>query len=120
MTIYPSNADADSFTVNSFTIDSGEVVFVPQGFIHDIENISNEETKFVLAYNNELPTNIGISGSVGSMPNRVMNATFGIKPPNIFFNGFNKNSSNDIVVGSKPASVVEPGSSSLEFPILQI
>ena len=116
MTIYPSNTDADSFTVETFTIDPGEVVFVPQGFIHDIENISNEEAKFVLAYNKERPTNIGVSGSVGSMPNRVMNETFGIKLPNIFFNGFNKNSPNDIVIGSKPASVVEPGSSIPRIP----
>jgi oxalate decarboxylase/phosphoglucose isomerase-like protein (cupin superfamily) len=59
MTIYPSNVDADSFTVNTFTIDPGEIVFVPQGFMHDIENISNEEAKFVIAYNNERPTTIG-------------------------------------------------------------
>jgi hypothetical protein len=37
--------------------------------MYDIENISNEESKFVIAYNIERPTTIGISGSVGSMPN---------------------------------------------------
>ena len=39
MTIYPSNTGADSFTVDSFTIDPGEVVFIPQGFMHNIENV---------------------------------------------------------------------------------
>jgi oxalate decarboxylase len=116
MTIYPSNADADSFTVDTFTIDPGEMVFIPQGFMHDIENISNEEAKFVIAYNNERPTTIGVSGSVGSMPNLVMDKTFGIKPSNTFFNGFNKNSPKDIVTGSKPASVLEPGSSIPKIP----
>ncbi|MER5175441.1 MAG: cupin domain-containing protein [Candidatus Nitrosocosmicus sp.] len=121
MTIYPSNADADSFTIDSFTIDSftidpGEVVFIPQGFMHDIENISNDEAKFVLAFNNERPTTIGISGSVGSMPNRVMNKTFGIKPPNTFFNGFNNNSPIDIVIGSKPTNMLEPVSPITKIP----
>jgi oxalate decarboxylase len=101
MTIFPSNADADSFTVNTFTVNPGEIVFVPQGFMHDIENISNEEAKFIIAHSNEQPTTIGISGSVGSMPNRVMNKTFGINPPNTFFNGFNNNSTKDIVTGLK-------------------
>jgi oxalate decarboxylase len=110
MTIYPDTArDADSFTVHTFTIDPGEIVFVPQGFTHDIENINNEEAKFVIAYNIERPTTIGLSGSVGSMPNRVMDKTFGIKSPMTFFNGFNKNSPKDIVTGSKPANVLEPG-----------
>ena len=101
MTIFPSNSDADSFTVNTFTVDPGEIVFVPQGFMHDIENISNEEAKFVIAHSNELPTTIGMSGSVGSMPNKVMNKTFGINPPATFFNGFNNNSTKDIVTGVK-------------------
>jgi oxalate decarboxylase len=121
MTIYPSNTGADSFTVNTFTIDPGEIVFVPQGFIHDIENISNEETKFVIVHNNERPTTIGISGSVGSMPNHVMDKTFGIKSPNTFFNGFNNNSPNDIVIGSKRdtiemANTLEPGLSVTKTP----
>ncbi len=102
MIIYQSNTDADSFTVDSFTIDLAEVVFIPQGFMHDIENIGNEEAKFVVAFNNERPTSIGISGSVGSMPNRVMNKTFGIKQPDEFFHGFNNNSPINIAIGSKP------------------
>jgi oxalate decarboxylase len=95
---------------DTFTIDPGEIVFVPQGYLHEFNNISNEEAKFVLVFNNERPQTMGISGAVGSMPNRVMNATFGIKPPSTFFNGFNKNSPNDIVIGSKPANTVEPAS----------
>jgi oxalate decarboxylase/phosphoglucose isomerase-like protein (cupin superfamily) len=47
MTIFPSNSDADSFTVNTFTVDLGEIVFVPQGFMHDIENIGNDDAKFI-------------------------------------------------------------------------
>ena len=84
--------------------------------MHDIENISNEEAKFVLAFNNERPTSIGISGFVESMPNRVMNKTFGITPPNTFFRRFNNNSPIDIVIGSKPANIPKTGSSMTRIP----
>jgi oxalate decarboxylase len=113
MTIFPSNTDADSFTVNTFTVDPGEIVFVPQGFMHDIENISNEEAKFIIAHGNEQPTTIGISGSVGSMPNKVMNKTFGINPPNTFFNGFNNNSTEDIVTGLKKTTTSTTNSNNI-------
>jgi oxalate decarboxylase len=113
VTIFPSNSDADSFTVNTFTVDPGEIVFVPQGFMHDIENISNEEAKFVIAHNNEQPTTLGMSGSVGSMPNRVMNKTFGINPPNTFFNGFNNNSTKDIVTGLQKTATVTANNNTL-------
>jgi len=106
MTIFPSNTDADSFTVNTFTVDQGEIVFVPQGFMHDIENISNEEAKFIIAHNNEHPTTIGMSGSAGSMPERVMNKTFGINPSNTFFNGFNNSLTKDIVTGLKKTNSI--------------
>lgn len=53
---------------------------------------------------------MGILGSVGSMPNRVMDATIGIKPPSTLFNGFNKNSPNDIAIGSTPANTAEHSS----------
>jgi hypothetical protein len=43
------------------------------------------------------------------MPNRAMDETFGIDAPNTFFNGFNNNSPKDIITGSKPANVLEPG-----------
>jgi oxalate decarboxylase len=103
MTIFSPNAGYDSFT-----IDPGELVFVPRGYIHDIENTGDQEAKFVTAFNYEQPQEIGISGSVGSMPDRVLNATFGIKPPTpTFFNGFNNNSPKDIVIGSKKANVLE-------------
>ncbi len=116
MTIYSSNTGADSFTVDSFTIDSGEIFFIPQGFMHDIENIGNNEAKFVLAFNNERPTTLGLSGSVGSMSDRIMNKTFGLKSSNAFFNEFNKNSSEDIIIGSKSNKGLESESNIAKIP----
>lgn len=38
---------------DSFTIEPGNIVFVPQGYLHDFDIVSNEEAKFVLVFNNE-------------------------------------------------------------------
>ena len=90
------------------------MTYVPQGYIHDIQNVGNEEAKFVIAYNNELPQDLGISGSVGWMTNRVMDATFGIKPPG-FFDQLNYKDQHDVVIAPKPA-VVSPASYAVSTP----
>ena len=84
-----------------FTIDAGELSYVPIGYIHDIENIGDTDAKFLVVFNNEKSEDLGISGSIGSMQNRVLNATFSINPPT-FFNQFNNNSPNNVVVAPKP------------------
>jgi oxalate decarboxylase len=58
MTIFSPGAGHDTFTV-----DPGEIVYVPKGYLHHIENINHGETKFAIAFNHESPEDIGISGS---------------------------------------------------------
>jgi oxalate decarboxylase len=97
MTIYSPNARRDTFTINP-----GQLTFLPRGYWHDVENIGNEETKFIIVYNSERPQDLGISGSVGSMPAQVMDRTFGIDPPG-FFDRLNHESNQDVIIGAKPA-----------------
>ena len=97
MTIYSPNARRDTFTINP-----GQLTFVPTGHWHDLENIGNEEAKFVIVYNNERPEDLGISGSVGSMSARVLDRIFGINPPG-FFDQLNYKSTQDVIFGPKPA-----------------
>ena len=66
MTIFSPGAGHDTFIV-----DPGEIVFVPRGYLHHIENIHQGDTKFAIAFNHELPEDIGISGSAGSMTDSV-------------------------------------------------
>ena len=97
MTIYSSNARKDTFTIAP-----GQLTFVPEGYWHDVENIGNEEAKFIVVYNSERPEDLGISGSVGSMPTQVLDRIFGINPP-AFFDQLNYKSTQDIVIGQRPA-----------------
>jgi Cupin len=76
----------------------GQLTFVPKGYWHDVENIGNEEAKFIVVYNSERPEDLGISGSVGSIPTQVLDRIFGINPP-AFFDQLNYKSTQDIVIG---------------------
>lgn len=94
-------------THNTFTIERDEIAFVPQGFLHHIENISEEETKFITTFNHEKPEDIGISGSIGSIPNAALDYTLSVKRE--FFAKINK-PTQDILIG-KRSSIAKP-----EFP----
>jgi oxalate decarboxylase len=94
MTIFSPGAGHDTFTV-----DTGEIVFVPKGYLHHIENINDGETKFAIAFNHENPEDIGISGSTGSMTDNVLVATFGLGSE--YFGNFKK-SHEDLLITSRP------------------
>ena len=108
MTIFMTNARHVTFTINP-----GQLIFIPRGYWHDIENIGKEEAKFVIVYNNERPEDLGITGSVGSMSARVLDRIFGIRPPGLF-DQLNYKSSQDVIVGAKPADF--SSSSRIELP----
>jgi oxalate decarboxylase len=122
MTVYSPGASHETFTIGR-----GEITFVPSGYVHDVENIGTEEAKLVVVYNDELPEDLGISGSIGSMPARVLDRFFGINAPG-FFDQLNYRSSQDVNLGSRPAfftgsgiegSVANPHKFSLEKIIPQ-
>ena len=93
MTIFSPGAGHDTFTV-----DTGEIVYVPKGYLHHIENINHGETKFAIAFNHESPEDIGISGSSSSMTDNVLGATFGLGSE--YFGNFKK-TSEDVLITSR-------------------
>lgn len=98
MTIFSPGAGHDTFTVSE-----GEIVYVPKGYLHHIENINHEETKFAIAFNHEMPEDIGISGSTGSMSDSTLGATFGLGSE--YFGKFKK-SNRDLIITSQSESKV--------------
>jgi len=74
MTIFSPGAGHDTFTVSE-----GEIVYIPRGYLHHIENINEGETSFAVAFNNEMPEDIGISGAFGAYSNDVLGSMFGLE-----------------------------------------
>jgi oxalate decarboxylase len=96
MTIFSPGAGHDTFTVNE-----GEIVYVPKGYLHHIENINQGETRFAIAFNHEMPEDIGLSGSTGSISDNVRGTTFGLGSE--YFGNFKK-SNHDLIITSKSDS----------------
>lgn len=64
-----------------FDVKPGQVVFVPQGYFHYFENIGLDDLHFLVAFNDsasESSDDIGISVSLGGVPNHALAATFGV------------------------------------------
>jgi len=64
-----------------FEVEPGQVVFVPQGYFHYFENIGRSDLHFLVVFNDstsEADDDIGISVSVGGVPDHVLAATFGV------------------------------------------
>lgn len=95
MTIYSNNARKETILINP-----GQLTFVPRGCWHHIENIGENELKIVIVYDNEHFEDLGISGSVGSLPTRILNSIFGINSPGLF-DQLGDVPSQDVVFGKK-------------------
>lgn len=63
-------------TLDTFTLEKGEVAYFPRGYIHHIENIALSESKFLLAYDHDSPEDFDLTASVASMPVHVLASTF--------------------------------------------
>lgn len=96
VTIFSPGAGHDTFTVKE-----GEIVYIPRGYLHHIENINRGETKFAIVFNHEMPEDIGLSGSTGSITDRILGATFGVESG--YFGNF-KRSNHDLIITSKSNS----------------
>lgn len=83
MTVFSPGAQHDTFTLNP-----GDLSFVPKGYIHHIANVSDGEAKILLAYNHQLPEDLDLSASLRAMSNHVLAATFGTDEK--FFAGLKK------------------------------
>jgi oxalate decarboxylase len=83
MTILAPQGEVDTFEVNP-----GDVVFVPQGHFHYFENIGPEPLHFVIAFNSEqgeAEDDIGVTASIGVLPHNILAKLFNV-PESVFDN----------------------------------
>ena len=61
-----SEANPDGIT-EVFTLEAGEISFLPQGWFHSIENTGKDDLHILVIFNNAMPEDIGISRGIGAM-----------------------------------------------------
>lgn len=60
----------------TFTVKKGEMFFIPQGYIHHIENIGEGSCQINFALNNTTPETMRLSKAIGSLSDSVFTSTF--------------------------------------------
>jgi oxalate decarboxylase len=61
-----------------FTLEPGEVAFVPQGFVHSIKDIGTVDVVIPIVFNHEMPSDIGLSTMWGGFDESQFAQTFGV------------------------------------------
>lgn len=109
---------------NTFTIEPGEITFVPQGSIHHIQNIGTTPFKIILCFNQADPEDLQLSSSIAVMPDHILGATLDL--PSSFFQGLHTSvkgmfiSESQAVVKSELEWTSNPYKMNLESSFVQI
>lgn len=78
-----------------FTVQAGEIFFIPQGYIHRVENISQKNSVIQFALNHTHPETMRISKAIGSLADSVFNSTFNTSSN--FVDSLKKTQNNELI-----------------------
>lgn len=70
--------------VDAFAMEPGDISFLPKGYYHYIENTGDDPVQFAVFFNHAMPSDIGLSGSLGAYSNELLADLF--KVPSSYFN----------------------------------
>ncbi len=79
-----------------FTVEAGDVFFVPMGYVHEITNIDASETVIKFAYNHTKPEIMALTGAIRSLSENVFTATFNTAAG--FVDGLKKSQKEELIV----------------------
>jgi oxalate decarboxylase len=79
----------------TFTVKKGDIFFIPQGYVHHIENIDDNESIVSFALNNSNPETMHFSEAVCSISETVFNSTFNTKTG--FVEGLKKSKDKELI-----------------------
>ena len=65
-------------SVETYELAAGDVYFIPRAFPHHIENLEEEETHFLVFFDQAEVRDIGYTGGAGAFPTRILAPTLGI------------------------------------------
>lgn len=73
MTVQNPGGDAETYS-----LEPGDVYFIPRGYPHHIENLGDSEVHFLIFFDTPDVKDIGFSGAVPAFPGRMIAPTIGI------------------------------------------
>jgi oxalate decarboxylase len=65
-------------SVDTYELAAGDVYFIPRAFPHHIENLEDEETHFLVFFDQPEVRDIGYTGGAGAYPRRILAPTLGM------------------------------------------
>lgn len=77
-----------SGSVDTYIIKEGDLYFIPKAYPHHIENLSGEPLHLLIFFDQGMPRDIGLTGSVRSYPNEVLGSVMHTAPD--FFDQLHK------------------------------
>lgn len=83
-------------TTDRFTVEKGEIFFIPQGFVHQIQNFGETECLINFALNNVHPEFMSFAKSIYSLADPVFTSTF--NTPSGFVEGLKKSKNEELIV----------------------
>lgn len=100
----------------TFTIQEGDVFFVPKGYIHHIANIGENENVIKFACNHTKPEVMALTNAIYSLSNEVFTSTFNM--PSSFLDGLKKSKKNELITTLPSMKKAPPNiSSNFKFNI---
>jgi oxalate decarboxylase len=63
---------------DTFDMKAGDMSFMPQGYLHHIENSGNDPAHFAIFFSHTAPSDIGLSGCLGAYSNDVLASLFNV------------------------------------------
>jgi oxalate decarboxylase len=92
--------------VETFTVEKGDVFFIPKGYIHQISNSGDAETLIKFTYNHSKPEVMTLSNALCSLSGEVFTATF--NAPGDFVEGLKKSKKGSLIT-TLPEAKKAPG-----------
>lgn len=99
-----------------FTVEKGEIFFIPSGFVHSIQNYGEGDCLINFALNNTLPETMSFTKAIYSLSDFVFNATFNTSSN--FVDGLKKSKNEELITTlSQVKNVSSIGASPYKFEI---
>jgi oxalate decarboxylase len=64
-------------SVDTYLLEAGDMYFIPKGYPHHIENLREDEMRFLIFFDNTTPEDIGFTGALAAFPRKIIAPTLG-------------------------------------------